>query len=164
MNVNNTKKQKKYIFDDYVTPFYVWEDIIKYIPNDKIIWEPFYCKGLSGEYLTKLGLNVIHTDIDFFNNNEGDIIVSNPPFSKKKEVLTRLKILNKPFILLMPSSTINYQYFINLFKNQIQIIIPKKRISFCKYVNNKLTTTKRCWFDCFYFCYKINLDKDITFL
>ena len=56
-----------------------------------IIWEAFYGDGKSGDYLTYLGLNVIHEDIDFFESDEGDIIVSNSPFSKKKEVFTRLK-------------------------------------------------------------------------
>jgi methylase of polypeptide subunit release factors len=37
------------------------------------------------------GFTTIHEDIDFFENNKGDIIVSNPPFSKVKEVLTRVE-------------------------------------------------------------------------
>ena len=50
-----------------------------------VIWEAFYGDGESGAILTNLGCNVIHEEIDFFTNNEGDVIVSNPPFSKKKE-------------------------------------------------------------------------------
>ena len=78
-----------------------------------------------------MGLNVIHEEIDFFENDKGDIIVSNPPFSKKKEVFTRLKELNKPFIMICPSSMLNTQYIRKLFsktEDKLQIIIPKKRI------------------------------------
>ena len=71
-------------YDDYMTPNYVWDWIKEYLPNDKIIWEAFYGDGKSGDYLTQLGFNVIHEQIDFFENDVGDIIVSNPPFTKKK--------------------------------------------------------------------------------
>ncbi len=66
--------------DDYMTPKYAWEWIVDYIPKNKIIWESFYGDGDSGKYLTALGFNVIHEPIDFFTNDKGDIIVSNPPF------------------------------------------------------------------------------------
>jgi len=85
--------------DDYMTPKYAWENIKHLIPADKIIWEAFYGDGKSGQYLTELGFNVIHEPIDFFNEepDNWDIIVSNPPFSKSKEVMKRLKELDKPF-------------------------------------------------------------------
>ena len=41
--------------DDYMTPFYVWKNIEKYIPKDKVIWECFYGDGESGKHLEKLG-------------------------------------------------------------------------------------------------------------
>ena len=67
--------------DDYMTPKYAWENIKEYIPRDKVIWEAFYGDGKSGKYLEELGFNVIHEQIDFFEEDKGDIIVSNPPFS-----------------------------------------------------------------------------------
>ncbi len=146
--------------DDYMTPKYAWENIQQYIPKDKIIWEAFYGDGKSGNDLSELGFNVIHKQIDFFENNEGDIIVSNPPFSLAKQIMPRLKELDKPFILIMPSSKINTQYF-KPFKNQIQIIIPRKRIQFIKNGNE---LNNKCNFDCFYYCYKMNLPRDIIWL
>jgi hypothetical protein len=106
--------------DDYMTPQSAWENIKDYIPKDKVIWEAFMGDGKSGEYLTELGFNVIHKEIDFFDSNEGDIIVSNPPFSKCKEIMPRLKELDKPFILILPSSKINTQYFRENFKNRVK--------------------------------------------
>jgi len=158
----HTKTFTKY--DDYMTPNYAWDNIKDYIPKDKIIWEAFYGNGKSGNYLKTLGFNVIHEDIDFFNNDKGDIIVSNPPFTIKKEILIRLKELNKPFILIMPCSTLTTQYIRTLFKNDIQIIIPRKRIQFIKLVDNKEIESNKCNFDCFYFCYKCNLERDIIFI
>ena len=72
--------------------------------------------------------------------------------------------LDKPFILLMPSSKINTSYFRAWKDKGIQIIIPKKRISFIKMKNGKYVESKGANFDCFYYCYKMNLEKDILWL
>jgi len=152
--------------DDYMTPKHAWEDIKHIIPKDKVVWEAFYGDGESGKYLTELGFNTIHEEVDFFENNLGEIIVSNPPFSLSKEVLTRLKELGKPFIMILPSSKINTQYFRELFANKIQIIIPRKRIHFVKLVNGEKPEgwKNSCNFDCFYYCWKMELPKDIIWL
>jgi len=154
--------------DDYMTPKYAWENIQQFIPRDKVIYEPFYGNGSSGVYLRELGFEVIHEPIDFFENDLGDIVVSNPPFTKIPEVLARLKALQKPFILIMPSSKINTQYFRKLFSNEedpIQIIIPRKRIQFDKMVDGEIVEQKTsCNFDCFYYCWKMQLPRDIVWL
>ena len=152
--------------DDYMTPKYAWAEIAKYIPADKIIWEAFYGTGSSGRYLTELGFNVIHDpELDFFTENRGEIIVSNPPFSLIPRILKRLVDLDKPFILLMPSSKMNTQYFRKTLKGKIQIIVPLKRIQFEKSVNGVPEPSKSsCNFDCFYYCYKLGLPNDITWL
>ena len=156
--------------DDYMTPKYAWENINQYIPKDKVIWEAFMGDGKSGEYLRELGCKeVIHNDNDFFESNEGEVIISNPPFSKTKEIMTRLKELDKPFILILPCSKICTSYFRENFKNTddpIQIIIPKKRIHFNKQVNGETPKgwKNACNFDCFYYCYKMNLPRDIIWL
>jgi len=149
--------------DDYMTPKYAWKNIIQFIPRDKVIWECFYGDGKSGELLKELGLKVIHEKVDFFKENLGDILISNPPFSIKKEVFMRLKEIDKPFIMICPSSMINTQYIRNLFQrdNDLQIIIPRKRIQFIKNGNE---LSNKCNFDCFYYCYKMNLSNSITWL
>ena len=162
------EETKGEIDNDYMTPKYAWENIAQYIPKDKIIWEAFMGDGKSGKYLQEMGHEVIHNDNDFFESDEGDIVVSNPPFSKSKDVITRLKELNKPFILIMPSNKINTQYF-RQFKStdgSLQIIIPSKRIHFDKQVNGKTPDgwKSSCYFDCFYYCYKMDLPRDIIWL
>jgi len=153
--------------DNYMTPKYAWENIKEFIPKDKVIWESFAGNGNSSKFLTELGFDVICKEEDFFEVDYGDIIITNPPFSKKKEVFTRLKELGKPFIIICPQAMINAKYFMNLFENEkIQIIIPRKRIHFIKTDDegNVLPTDNKCNFDCFYYCWKMNFDKDIIFL
>jgi len=103
--------------DDYMTPKYAWENIQHLIPKDKVIWEAFYGDGESGKYLTELGFETIHEPVDFFENDLGDIIVSNPPFSKCKDVMNRLKELDKPFIVILPTSKICTSYIRENYKN-----------------------------------------------
>ena len=153
--------------DDYMTPKYAWDWIKDFIPKDKVIWEAFYGDGESGKILSDLGFNVIHEETDFFTNNLGDVIVSNPPFSKKKEVMTRLTEIDKPFIIICPSSMLNTQYIRHLFKDdRLQIIIPNKRINFKKLIDGKVPDNwgDRCNFDCFYYCWKLDLPNDIVWL
>ena len=148
--------------DNYITNKNEWERIKDYIPNNKVIWSPFYCDGKQKDYFKEMGFNIIHEDEDFFQNNKGDIIIDNPPFSKKKEIFTRLKELNKPFILVCPSMLLSYKYFQELFKDEIQILVPSKRINF-----KHLNSTKKIYsppFASFYFCYKMNLPKDLIFI
>lgn len=156
--------------DDYMTPKIAWENIQHIIPKDKRIWEAFYGDGKSGEYLKDLGFNVYHEPINFFEEepNQWDMIVSNPPFTKIKDIVKRLKEFDKPFILIMPSSKIFTSYIREAFcsDTHLQIIIPRRRIHFQKKVNGKVPENwvNRCNFDCFYYCYKMNLSNSITWL
>jgi len=155
--------------DDYMTPKSAWESISHIIPKDKIIWEPFFGDGQSGEHLRDLGCQeVIHEDIDFYEHDRGEVIVSNPPFSDTKAVMTRLKELGKPFILIMPCSKLTTQYVRETFMNSddpLQIIIPRKRVQFIKMVDGVVVEQKNaCNFDCFWYCWKIGMERDILWL
>ena len=79
--------------DNYATDKLGWEIIKDYIPTDKKIYAPFYCDGKQKEYFKDMGFDIIHEDVDFFNNTfEYDLIVDNPPFSKFKEISSFCKI------------------------------------------------------------------------
>jgi len=146
--------------DDYMTPKSAWEQIQHLIPKDKVIWEAFYGDGNSGKFLGELGFNVIHENIDFFEHNKGDIVVSNPPFTLKFPILKRLKELNKPFILLLPASVLGSKQLHSLFGNELQVIVPDGRINYIK--NGELT--KGVWFASFYYCWKVGLPRDLLML
>ena len=164
--------------DDYMTPKSAWTAIKDYIPQNRTLWDPFYGDGTSGTYLQE--------DTDFFEATAdyesvvenifelGPVIVTNPPFSKIKKILTRLKQIGLPFIMIMPSTKICTQYFRKLFakdEDPIQIIIPRKRIHFIKKIwcgacitYHDAETQGQAPFDCFYYCWKIGLPKDIIWL
>ena len=81
----------------------------------------------------------------------------------KKEVLIRLKELDKPFILIAPSMMLSYKYFQDLFSDNIQVIIPKRRIKFT-HLSNLNFKNYTPPYASFYFCYRMNLPKDLIFL
>ena len=150
--------------DNYATDKKGWEIIKDYIPTDKIIWSPFYCDGKQKEYFKELGYDIIHEDKDFFSYTpEYDLLIDNPPFSKKNEILNKLNDLDKPFIIICPSMMLSYKYFQTNFKDKnIQLIIPYKRMNFKHLNSNKKNYSPP--FASFYYCYKMNLPKDIIFL
>jgi len=150
--------------DGYNTTPDMWEMINQYIPKDKILFEAFLKDNWSSKSaitLRELGHNVVgDPTMDFFDEPpEYDILVSNPPYSIKKKIFERLAVLNKPFILIVPISTITKQYVKCLERDKLQMIIPNKRLQFERCGE----PLKRCWFDTCFLCYKINLERDITF-
>ena len=154
--------------NDFVSPKYLWEDIKDYIPQDKIISMPFYCEGSAGIDMADLGFNVIHQNEDFFEHDRGEVVIDNPPFELKKEVINKLVERNKPFILIVPVSTLCYKYT-KILVDDLQGIIPKKRMKFIHY-DKKKKELKADWqkhssrFDCVYMCWKMQLSKDIIFI
>lgn len=151
--------------DNWETPAWCWELISKYIPKDKVIWEPFYLNGVSGDILTNLGFNVIHKEEDFFikNLNRGDIVVSNPPFTKNKHILKKLKDLDKPFFLLLPLPVISTMYFRKIFEKSVEdltIFMFPKRVSF---VDAKNVKASACYTTTFFLGYKV-CDHSLVYL
>lgn len=148
--------------NEYMTPKEVWVSIAHLIPKDKVIFEGFYGDGNSGKYLKELGFKVESHDVDFFDDQKFnyDIIITNPPYSIKAKVFKKLAEINKPFMLLVPVSTITKQYLKKYFKDKIQIVIPQKRIQFIK----DGVQNNRCFFDTIWICYKMGFKSDILFL
>jgi hypothetical protein len=149
---------------EYYTPDWVWDCLEDYIPKNKVIWEAFRndcelsCQSAS--YLRDIGFEVVNPHCDFFENNYGDIVVSNPPFKLKKQVMERLFTLNKPFMLVLPNIILNTLYFIEWAKNDedIQIIILPKRVDFIK-PDGKV----KCVIHTLVICWKMNLKDRIIF-
>ena len=106
---------------EYYTPNWVWDCLKDYIPKDKVIWEAFRSEDKlscqSANYLRELGFDVVNPLCDFFDNNFGDICVSNPPFK-----------------LILPNIILNTKYFIDWAKQdrRIDIIILPRRVDFIK--------------------------------
>jgi len=153
--------------DEYYTRKKTFEDIKQYIPDNKIIYEPFLGSGQSVTYLKELGYEVRYKNVNFFSESilqpeEYDLIISNPPFTLKKEVLTRLKQIDKPFILILPITVLFTKYFHEIFNtnDSLQFIIPNKHIHYDSAHIKKDNTS----FYSFYLCYKMNISKDINLI
>ncbi|EGF5817720.1 sugar-phosphate nucleotidyltransferase [Campylobacter jejuni] len=139
---NNAFKEK----DEYYTPFLLIEFLYPVLKEKdiKTILCPFDNKNSNYvKFFKEKGFNVISGHInqskDFFNewwlDYEFDILISNPPFSKKKEIIQVLTKYNIDFMLLMNLMSINYQDFSEVLRlsdkqKPINFIIPNKKVSF----------------------------------
>lgn len=157
--------------DEYFTPDYAVYPILKYLNSfyikNPIIWCPFDKE--TSQYVKifkEAGYKVIYSHIDDGKNffeyepNHYDIIISNPPFSFKDEVLKRLYVLNKPYAILLPLPSLQGQKRFKYLKDT-QALIFDKRINFWK--NEKQTEIiKGVSFASIYVC-KDFLTKDLIF-
>lgn len=128
--------------DEFYTPEYAIEPIIKYIPKQPVtIWCPFDTEdSLFVKMFKQHGYNVIATHIsngqDFFliEPPDCDYIISNPPYSKKSEVFERLFKIGKPFAMLVGvvglfESRRRFEMFRD---NDFEIMYMNRRISYFK--------------------------------
>ena len=133
-------------------------------PKKWLIFECAWGKGNLFRFLKEEGFKVIGSDKEFDflkNNRECDCIVTNPPYSKKDAFIERCYQLNKPFALLMPLTALEGKKRGALYKRYgIQMIIPNKRINF----ETPSGKGSGAWFQTAWFCYKLNLPKDLMFV
>jgi len=138
--------------DECYTPEYWVIPIMKYLPKDKIIWCPFDDKNSNFvKMLIQEWFEVVYSHIDdwqdFFTYEppQRDIIVSNPPFTGKREIFERALSFGKPFALLMSNTRLNDSAPKQLFKyKDLQLLMFDKRI---EYQNQKKIT-----FSSSYYC------------
>ena len=155
--------------DEYYTQTGAWDKLIPYIDKSKVIFEGFYGGGHTYEYFTKNGYKVIgKKGLDFFSDEADkllekcDNVITNPPFSLKYKIITKLVKHNKPFILILPLACINTISFRKCFNNKMEdvsIIIPRGRMRF---IQNK-EIKKSPSFESCYVCYK-TMGKKLIFL
>lgn len=144
--------------DDWETPSKCLECLLPYIAEDKIIYDPFYCNGLVINEWSKLNRTCINEDKDAFNRDapDFDVLVSNIPFSLKKQCMELAMSYNKPFALLMPIDSLGSKW-INKYFDKIQVILPNGRWSFIK----KDKETASSWFDTCWITYNFNLPQKL---
>ena len=137
----NVKWSKR---DSYNTPFEAWELIFKHIDcKNKLVWLPFYNDGTASTHLNKLKINHIHQNTDFFTTDVSfDILIDNPPYSIKKQVIEHCLSLNCIFALLLPFDTLERKYMRD---KKFTVLIPNKRYKFQE-AQNSTPAFKVCWF------------------
>lgn len=153
--------------DEVYTPAYAVKPILKYIKPNSTIWCPFDTE--DSEYVKEMvaaGHKVIYSHIDngynFFEYEPGDydVIISNPPFSIKDDILHRLTELKKPYAMLLPLPTLQGQKRFDDLKGT-QALIFDKRIDFFKDYKTK-EIQKGISFASIYIC-KNFLSNDLIF-
>jgi len=155
--------------DDYHTKEVIFKSISPYIPKDKKIYMPFYspyspCNEYLGKYINN---EIIYEDKDFFSYSITDgIVVDNPPYSIKREILKKLFDDDVPFMLILPISSICYKYFRLFIDSNLQMLIFNGRPKYIKCTKEGIKDEGKRFpaFDSVVYCFNIGLPKDIIFL
>ena len=96
--------------DEFYTPLYAVEPLLKYIPTGASVWCPFDTdRSLIVSALAAHGCKVTYTHIDdvleqdFFamEPRQCEFVISNPPYSLKTAVFQRLFEMGIPFAMLV---------------------------------------------------------------
>lgn len=154
--------------DEKYTPEYAIKPIIKYIPKDYVIWCPFDTKESNFVKLLSKTHKVIYSHIDnaqdFFNytpKEHFDIIVSNPPFTRKRQIFEKALSFNKPIALLMTNAWLNDKYSKWVFYESgrnMELLMFDKRVHF---INPDGSIEKKTTFSSSYYCSDL-LPRDIV--
>lgn len=142
--------------------------VLEFIPHDWTIWEPACGAGRMVETMEEEGHTVIASDIlggfDFLAPMSTcqfgyDCIATNPPYSQKDQWLEVCYETGKPFALLLPVTALGEQGRFRLYKEHgIQIILLPERVTFV----TPNGTVGGSWFCCAWFCYGLDLPRQIT--
>lgn len=156
--------------DEWQTLKYAILPLIKYLKPNSTILCPFD-KNESNfvKVFKEYNFNVIYRHIDlnqdffdldqnFIIENKVDYIISNPPFSIRKQIIIKLLELNVAFAMLLPLVSIALQPFKNNIEH-IQLLIFNKRI---KFKNNDNLICKNPPSETAYICKNI-LPKQIVY-
>ena len=154
--------------DEMYTPGYAVKPILPYIKKGWVVWCPFDTK--ESEFVKQISKTnkVIASHIaegkDFYDyepDEHWDCIISNPPFTNKRQIFERALSFNKPIALLMSNTWLNDKYSKWVFyesERDMQLLMFDKRIKYIKpngSVENKIT------FSSSYYCSNL-LDRDIV--
>lgn len=123
--------------DEVYTPEYAVRPLLKYLDKSLTVWCPFDKE--NSQYVKVFkdnGNKVIFSHIDegknffYYEPESYDIIISNPPFSIKDNILKRLWELDKPYAMLLPVPTLQGQTRFPYIKDGLQYLGFDKRINF----------------------------------
>lgn len=157
--------------DEFYTPKYAVKPILEELKGNEKIWCPFDTKDSNFvKMIEEKGHEVICTSLlngqDFFELADSDIcdwadvIISNPPYSLKTEVLNKLFEIEKPFAMLLGCVGIfESQKRFNMFKNNdFELLIMNKRVDYFKDYNEQ-KPSKNPPFSSWYVCSKLLKNK-----
>lgn len=142
--------------DECYTERFAVEPLLEFLEpfRNSIIWCPFDTE--ESEFVkvfNEYGFKVVYSHIingqDFYSYEpeKWDIIISNPPFTHKKQLFERVISFNKPFALIMTLTWLNDKAPMRIFKDKnLQLLMFEDRMTFKGQDKNKIS------FSCAYFC------------
>ena len=150
-------------YDEFRTPEYAIEPLLDFVPRSYTVWEPTGINSPITQFFRRHGYKVIETHIetgfDFLRDKpdfDFDVIITNPPYSKKTEFLRRAYKLGKPFAFLLPLTALEGVKRGRLFRKYgIELIVLDRRVEFMD--------KGRVWFPVAWFCWRLLPDKLIFY-
>ncbi len=134
-------------------PLWLWQELLEAYPAlaSVAVWDPFYDDGASKCRMREAGFkHVRHTKTDCYGIShkwKSCLIVSNPPFSIKAQILQHLFLLERAFVLLLPVRSLFTKYF-QPWRHLVKLIIPTKTFA-----------TSAMTVDCVFVCYKLDQQR-----
>jgi len=151
--------------DECYTPLYAVEPILEYIPEKSIVWCPFDSEESHFVKAISKTNKVVRSHIDegkdffFYEPEEWDVIISNPPFTNKRKFFERALSFNKPFALIMTNTWLNDSAPKQLFmEKDLQLLMFDKRMEF---IQPNSTKSNKITFSSSYYCWNF-LPKQIV--
>lgn len=121
--------------DAFETPREALALLVPYLPPNAVLYDPFYCTGRVAKLWRSLGFRCIHERRNAFVRRRApvacEVVVTNPPFSKKREVFALLHRLGRPFAVLVPLTTLGCNWF-GPHRDRYEYVWPCGRIAFLK--------------------------------
>lgn len=180
--IKRTQEKNEYVphgRDLFQTPNYAVDLLMPFIPyGTKLIWEPAAGEGHLANRLEQHGYEVYRSDIrlpevnkirNFFDGVPWDVticvdavIVTNPPFSLKREFYQACYNYGFPFALLIPADYC--RWIINALIGGAEKIIPSRRIDFITPTGLSGKTGNTANFHSLWLTYGFGLGKTETFV
>jgi hypothetical protein len=150
------------------TPGYAVDPLYQHIKPHWVIWESACGECNLVNALRSKGYQVFASDIfngqDFFKYRPSrfDMILTNPPFSRKLEFIARCYQLGKPFALLLPVEFLGVGAAQKLFARfGVEIILLNRRVDF--QTINTTFAKSNAWFPVAWFCWQLGIGQQITY-
>jgi hypothetical protein len=148
--------------DDFQTPPEALTPLLPYLPKGWTIWEPAAGKGYLASALRGAGYRVIASDIltgqDFLRWQPAepwDAIVTNPPYSLRREFIARCYALGRPWAMLMTLTTLEGRRQELFRRHGVELLLLDRRVNF----ETPNGTGSGAWFPVAWFCWRLLPDR-----
>ena len=127
--------------DEYYTPAYALDPLLRYLPKGKVIWDLAWGKGHIARWLRPHGFKVVGNKrinplLNQYPKEDWDLIVSNTPYSgtNKDDFLNFAYWTGKPFALLFSVEVIGGKFRNLLFREfgGLELLVPSSRVNFLR--------------------------------